>query len=146
MTEKPATMITLKEQDLKDLAELRRDEARLSKEILDLTEELNKTDEARKLQGIMEQRKKVSGDIDVLEGFIRRSVLEDYKYTKNKPTLAGVTVKIFKVLKYEAKEAEKWAKEKMPELFKFDVKGFEKYARAVEDTIPVPCVKFDNFG
>lgn len=144
MTDQPATITTLTKQDLKDLAELRRDEAKLSKEILDLQAELNKTAEAKRLQEVIEKRKKISDDIDVIESFIRRSALDDYKFTKNKPRFAGVTVKIFKVLKYEAGEAEKWAKEKMPELFKFDLKGFEKYARAVEDTIPVPCVKFED--
>jgi len=144
MTDQPATITTLTKQDLKDLAELRRDEARIGKEILDLTEKLNNTPEAKAVQEAMDKRKKVSEDAYILEQFIRKSALDDFINTKVMPAFAGVKVKVFRVLKYELGEAEKWAKEKMPELFKFDTKGFEKYAKAVEDTIPVPCVKFDD--
>ncbi len=130
--------------DLKDLAELREQEARLGKEILELSEKLNRTTEAKALQAAQERRKKLSESIQLLETFIRKSALDDYTRAGVKPTVEGVVIKLFKVLKYERGAAEKWAHEKLPELFKFDEKGFEKYARAVADTVPVPCVKIEE--
>ena len=144
MTDQPATICTLLPQDLKDLAELREQEARLGKEILDLSEKLNRTTEAKALQAAQESRKKLSESIALLETFIRKSALDDFSRAGVKPKVEGVVIKMFKTLKYERGAAEKWAREKMPELFKFDEKGFEKYAKAVADTVPVPCVKIEE--
>ena len=144
MTEQLDSMInTLWRGDLKDLAELRERNTVLGKEILDLTEKLNKTEEAKALQSAQEERKKLCESISLLETFIRKSALDDFTRAGVKP-LEGVVIKMFKTLKYERASAEKWAREKMPELFKFDEKGFEKYARAVADTVPVPCVKIEE--
>lgn len=144
MTDQPTAICTLLPQDLKDLAELRRHEAQIGKEILELTEKLNRTEEALALQTAIEKRKKVSEAVSLLESFIRKSALEDFTNAGVKPRLEGVVIKMFKTLKYERGAAEKWAREKMPELFKFDEKGFEKYAKAVAETVPVPCVKIEE--
>lgn len=144
MTDQPATICTLLPQDLKDLAELREQETRLGKEILELSEKLNQTVEAKSLQAAQESRKKLAEEISLLETFIRKSALDDYTRAGVKPTVEGVVIKLFKVLKYERGAAEKWAREKLPELFRFDERGFEKYAKAVADTVPVPCVKIEE--
>ena len=144
MTDQPTAICTLLPQDLKDLAELREQEARLGKEILELSEKLTRTTEAKALQTAQESRKKLSELINLLEDFIRKSALDDFSRAGVKPKVEGVVIKLFKTLKYERGAAEKWASEKLPELFKFDEKGFEKYARAVADTVPVPCVKIEE--
>ena len=144
MTDQPTAICTLLPQDLKDLAELRDQEARLGKEIHELGEKLNRTDEALALQTAIEKKRKVSEAVSLLESFIRKSALEDYTRAGVKPNVEGVVIKLFKTLKYERGAAEKWAREKLPELFKFDEKGFEKYAKAVADTLPVPCVKIEE--
>jgi len=130
--------------DLKDLAELREAQSKLGKEILELSEKLNHTTEAKALQAAQESRKKLSESINLLEDFIRKSALDDFSRAGVKPKVEGVVIKLFKTLKYERGAAEKWAREKMPELFKFDEKGFEKYAKAVAETMPVPCVKIEE--
>jgi hypothetical protein len=130
--------------DLKDLAELRKNESVLKEQIAGLQEKLNATPEAKAVETALAERKALQEKVALLEDFIRKSALEQFVETKVKPTVAGITVKIFKILKYEKKAAESWAKEKMPELFKFDERGFEKYAKAVADTIPVPCVTFED--
>ncbi|HOW90805.1 MAG TPA: hypothetical protein PK883_00695 [Anaerolineaceae bacterium] len=144
MTDQPTAICTLVPEDLKDLAELRRHEAQIVKEILELTEKLNHTEEALALQTAIEKKRKVSEAVSLLESFIRKSALEDYTRAGVKPKVEGVVIKLFKTLKYERGAAEKWAREKLPELFKFDEKGFEKYAKAVAETMPVPCVTIEE--
>lgn len=143
MSDQPA-ICTLLPEDLKDLAELRRHAAEIGKEIMELTEKLNQTEEAKALQTALEKRRKVSEAVTLLEEFIRRSALQDYTLAGVKPMVEGVVIKLFKVLKYEKAEVERWAREKMPELLKFDEKGFEKYAKAVAETLPVPGVKIEE--
>jgi hypothetical protein len=72
---------------------------------------------------------------------IKGAALEDYLATKEKPTEKGLALRVNHILKYAQAEVELWAKQKMPELFKFDNSAFEKYAKAVADTIPVPGVQ-----
>lgn len=143
MSDQPAIR-TLLHEDLKDLAELRRHEAEIGMEIMELTEKLNQTEEAKALQTALEKRRKVSEAVTLLEEFVRRSALEDYTLAGVKPMVDGVVIKLFKVLKYEKAEVERWAREKMPELLKFDEKGFEKYAKAVAETLPVPGVRVEE--
>ncbi len=145
MTDQTIEKISISRQDLKDLAELRKEEALLNKKVSELQEAMNKTPEADALREAFDARKKIIENISILETFIKRSTLEDFVNTKMKPALFGVTVKIFKVIKYDRGIAEAWAKETNPEaFFKFDEKGFEKYAKAVADTVPVPCVTFEE--
>lgn len=145
MTDQTATIITLSKQDLVDLAEMRRDEAAIGKKIVDLQTALDNTQEAKALKAAREERVKLSENIATIESFIKRSALEDFINTHVKPVLAGVTVKIFKTLKYEKTEAVDWAKKNnMEGFFKFDQPGFEKYAKAVADTMPVPCVTIEE--
>jgi hypothetical protein len=144
MTDQPASIITLSKQDLKDLAEFRQEEALLGKQILDLQEALNNTPEAQAVKAAVENRKAVCEKIAVLEAFIRKSALEDFINTKVKPVFEGITVKIFKRFSLDKSIAVPWAKEHEPELFKFDEKGFEKYARALLGTKEVPGATFED--
>lgn len=136
---------TVTAQDLKDLAEFRKEDALLGKQILDLQTALDKTPEAMALKEAREKRTKLSDNISTIESFIRKSALDSFISTNVKPPFDAIKVKIFKVIKYDRKAAEKWAKETNPDaFFTFDQKGFEKYAKAVADTIPVPCVTFED--
>lgn len=89
MTDQPATITTLTKQDLKDLAELRLAEVKLSEQVHTLTDELNKTAEGKALQAAVEARKKISDQIDLMETFIRKSALDDFIHTKVKPAFKG---------------------------------------------------------
>mgnify|MGYP001179588807 CR=1 FL=1 len=144
MTDQPADP-KYSANDLKGLAELRKESLELTKEVATLEEIMNKTPEAIAVQSAKEKLKALQENISLLDSFIRRSVLREYLDSNVKPVFDVIRIKIFKVIKYQKSEAEKWAKETNPDaFFKFDEKGFEKYAKAVAETIPVPCVTFED--
>ena len=144
MTDQITEVFQVTEKDLKALAEFRKQSANLAEKIVALNNALKETPEFKALEAAQNAKKEVEENASFLDGFIRKAALEQFNTTKAKPTIAGVTVKIFKLLRYEKAAAESWAREKMPELFKLDEKGFEKYAKAVADTVPVPCVTFEE--
>lgn len=144
MTDQITETKTVTEQDLKSLAEFRKQSANLAEKIVTLNNALKETPEFKALEEAKGALAAVEEQASFTSNFIRKAALEQFNETKTKPTIAGVTVKIFKLLKYEKAAAESWAREKMPELFKLDEKGFEKYAKAVADTVPVPCVTFEE--
>lgn len=70
-------------------------------------------------------------EMTALEGEIRyRIVPEMYHETGNKAPAEGVSIKIFKILRYDPDEAMTWAKHNAPHLVveSLDIKRFEKVA------------------
>jgi hypothetical protein len=89
---------------------------------------VNKVEE---YQGLLRRKVKldaVVSEIDVLEKSIREAALANYATTKDKNPVPGLTIKIFKKLVYDVKEAEEWARIKAPAVFKFNISAFEKVA------------------
>lgn len=144
MTDELTDVFQVTEKDLKSLAEFRKQSANLAEKIVTLNNALKETPEFKALEVAKGALAAVEEQASFTSNFIRNATLKQFSETKTKPTLAGVTVKIFKLLKYEKTAAESWAREKMPELFKLDEKGFEKYAKAVAEITPVPCVTFEE--
>ena len=55
-----------------------------------------------------------------------------------------VTIKIMTELEYKPEHAKEWAMTAAPLMLKLDVTKFEKHARAVSDTVPLPFVQITH--
>jgi hypothetical protein len=138
MSENPVKL----QEALQHLAKLRKEEEHLLAQYEACNQNVIRTPEWIAMQEINEQRSAKKHDIEILVDGIKQAALAEYQATKQKDPITGITVKIYKVIKYDAEKAEAWAKEKMPEMLVLDEKAFEKYAKAVADVAPVPCVEY----
>ena len=131
----------MNKQDLKDLAQLRKRIDDAKTHAATAQEKLEASPEYLALQVVKDTLKDYQTKADELTAKIKTDALAEYNATKEKPTLAGLALRVNHSLKYDLDAVKKWAKDKMPELFKFDQSAFEKYAMAVATTVPVPDVK-----
>jgi len=122
---------------LKDLATARR-AINSAKENFKISQEkLEQTKEYADLQAVKEELYKWTEEESNLTKRIKEEGLAEYLATKEKPSLAGLGLRINKFLKYDLEKVTEWAKENAKMLFILDVKAFEKLAK----NSPVPGVE-----
>lgn len=119
------------------LARLRRDAERLQFKQTALLDEFRR-------DGVYhdnEMELTMLGDaIASLEAEVKTQAVDGYLSTGSKK-FPGVTVKMMSSLEYNLNEATIWAREHLAEAIHLDTRFFEKHARAVAATKPVPCVQ-----
>ncbi len=123
---------------VQELKTLRADRLRIKKEIEVKQEALNDLEPYQEMISKKVERDQLEDKIAELEGNIRAGAEDYYRVTQDKHPLPGISVRVDHELKYNAAEAEAWAKENVPTVFKFDKRSFEKVA--VELKAPVEVV------
>ena len=98
---------------------------------------LEKTQEYADLLAKKEEQDKWMQEESNLTKKIKEDGLAEYLTTKEKPSLAGLGLRINKFLKYDLEKVTDWAKENAKMLFVLDVKALEKLAK----TTSVPGVE-----
>ncbi len=122
---------------LKDLASGRRTISYVQENTKIAQDALEKTQEYADLQAWKEEQNKWALEESNLIKRIKEEGLKEYIATKEKPSLAGLGLRVNKFLKYDLEKVTEWAKENAKMLFVLDVKAFEKLAK----NSPVPGVE-----
>lgn len=116
------------ERSIRELARLRDAYAKESAYLDSCQAKLAATPEQQAVNAAIWQTLKTDQLITDDEKRLRGLVLGVYREDQNKRPLKGITIKIFKRIKYDAAQAEAWCRQNAPTLFKFDAKAFEKAA------------------
>lgn len=125
------------EQLLKDLAIARHAISSSYSNINIAKDALGKTQEYTDLQALKEEQNKWALEEANLTKRIKEEGLKEYLATKEKPSLAGLGLRINKSMKCDLDKVTEWAKENAKMLFVLDVKALEKLAK----NSPVPGVE-----
>ena len=129
------------EEKLKEVAELRASLELAKKAVVDIE------NDPKYLEAI-QARSAASFAVNQAEKDAQEMALLQYENDKSTKKLVGgkVTVKeiVKSVFTYDPEIIKTWAIKEATGLLALDVKKFEKHAKAVADTIPVPGVKIDE--
>ena len=109
--------------------------------VVDLEEKLGQTPLGKQLAVALLQLAEAKSEVAEGEKIVRAEALQEYQKTGTKKPHPAVTVKQMLVLAYSSDEALRWANEHLPSAIKLDTKLFEKHARAVLNTAPLPFVE-----
>ena len=122
---------------LKDLATFRELVFSSNANLENLQRKLEETDQYQNIQKVKSTRDEYQTKVNEITTKIKSEGLAEYLATKEKPSLAGLSLRINKFLKYDLEKVTEWAKENAKMLFVLDVKAFEKLAK----NSPVPGVE-----
>ena len=98
---------------------------------------VNKGEAYQELLRLKVTRDQITEATEAAEKALREAAVARYAETKDKAILPGLTIKIFKKLVYDVKEAEEWARVKAPAVFKFSAAAFEKVAVTLSAPVTV---------
>jgi hypothetical protein len=80
--------------------------------------------------------------VAAIEAEVRKAAVEDFKFNGEKAVYAGVQVKLFTKVEYDAKAMRDWAKANMTSLLHLDTKAVELAAKSgVIDEAPITITK-----
>lgn len=141
MSETEAVYVTEDHADLdagiRLLAVYRRNAAEAQAQMKRLRLQLEASIEWQYWQGMANE---AGGNVTALEESVRRQVVEAWEGNGDKHLHPAVTVKQFTCLSYDPQAALEWCKSNLPKAVKLDERVFEKHAKAVAETGPVPFV------
>lgn len=112
---------------LKNLSETRKKIEEIAERKSKMIKEVQETEDYKSLNSFLIQLNHIEEDLTVR---IKQEVLDEYKNSGNKKPIPGCEVQMFTVLKYDEKEAEKWAFNNLRMVLKLDKKEFEKIAKS----------------
>jgi hypothetical protein len=75
-----------------------------------------------------------------IEAQVRGGALANYYQNKDKSPHPAIGIRVIHKIDYSDADARQWCMSNMPNALKLDKTVFEKHAKAVADTIPIPFV------
>jgi hypothetical protein len=86
-------------------------------------------------ESLVDQQGSLASAIGALERKVHESTLAAFRETGEKAPTPGVSVKLYRQIRYDSAAALRWAKANMPVLIRevLDVKAFERAASAIDE-------------
>lgn len=126
------------------LAELQAQIAQLEHEEKRAQEALMQTELGQKLDSISGQIDELKARAGELDSQIRDHVVVIYESTGQRHPHPAVGVRVYTKLRYDTDEALHWSQHHLPKALKLDKRFFEKHARGVAETQPIPFVEIEE--
>ena len=133
-----------KELKMKDLVQKLKDfriaERQALEQLATANEQLRQTEEFKVMEQCQAYLDVIQSELKETDEAIRAQAIVNYHQTSDKNPVNGVSIALQKVCDYYQEDAKDWANDNAPEMLKLDVRKFEKYAKAVADTLPLEFV------
>ena len=125
----------------RNLEHWREEEAKAKGEREAMLKQLKESERWRTHEDIISEAK---GHVAELDAELRKLAVNYYEMTGAKKPYPGVGVRVELQPTYDKTEAKAWALENLSEALDFNPTVFEKHARGVRDTQPLPFVTFNE--
>ncbi len=119
---------------LRYVAEWRAIQAKFREAIKECQTALEATPEWAKLQLYQKEERHANEQCIMWEDLAKHDAMRDFKSTGNKAPAPGVTIKVFRQLRYDSDEVLSWCKTNAPTFVRetLDRKSFDEVAHALE--------------
>lgn len=104
-------------------------------------DQMIQTEEGKRWQSLDATARNIAWRIETLESLIRDRALDCFSKSGEKKPHPAVSIRMRTVLSYDPDRALAWCKVYLPKALSLNRKIFEKHARAVAETHPVPFVE-----